>query len=599
MPEQAPFVRKIDVPMDRPAPALPLDSAGPAYRPLPFWSMVRRPRDPAHRVLVTVWLVSALLFVPTGMLTRWLEWTGLPLTVGGTDLFLTVYLPLFFCTACVLWLGYAWGAIPAYLSTFCVALVSGMPLHWSLLFSFANPLGLAVYALAYRAIPVRTDLRSVTALSFYVLVAFVAALVGSSGSFVWAYTNDVGSHELMPVWQGWWLGGLVQAVLFNGPLFFLFSPVVGRWKERRGLSSVDMKLARGRLLAAFTVVVLALTGYVILVRHFSLRKLDLALQAFGGEGQAAVWAAVEGLSLIHWVTLLLILTTGVFGYQMLVHWTARLRRLNRQLTGEISERKRIEAQLQEKATQLRLANDSKDRFFSIISHDLRSPLGSILSVARTLEDDFDTLDRDMTREFVHLLHHSTEHLYELLENLLAWARLQTDGMQHQPDTLDLHLLAYDLAGLLRNHAVDKQITLRLDVPEETRAWADPNMMRSVLLNLLSNAIKFTEPGGAVYLTIAREDKGLRVTVRDTGVGMTPTQQARLFQVDTACSTPGTADEKGSGLGLILCHEMVAQHGSELVGESRPGVGTTFSFTLPAHRPRRVPTHMKAPRMTAS
>jgi len=327
-----------------------------------------------------------------------------------------------------------------------------------------------------------------------------------------------------------------------------------------------------------------------MIRYLSLLWLDKILIDLGTSTlQEAVLAAVEGLSLTHWVTLLLIASMGLFGYQVVVHWTASLRsstdalkKLNSQLTEEIQERRRIEAQLQEKTAQLEGANKSKDRFLSIISHDLRSPMSSILGVAQTLSKDFDDLDRELLREFLHLLNNSAEHLYELLENLLAWARLQTDGPQYKPEQFDLEPLAQNLIELLNHNASSKNIHLHTNVAPETRVWADPNMIRSVLLNLLSNAIKFTQPGGAVVLTVQFIGGRLGIEVRDTGVGMTETQLSRLFRIDTAFSTQGTADENGSGLGLILCKEMVDQHGTHLQVASQPGVGTMFSFSLPVN-----------------
>lgn len=529
------------------------------------------------------------------MITRLLEWTGIPLALGGMDLFITVYLPMLYCTLCVMWLGYAWGALPAFLSTFLVSLLGGVPLPWIVLFSFANPVGLAVFALAYRAIPIRTDLRSLAAFLFFMLTAFVSSLVGSSGSFVWGYTNQVGFSDLMPVWQGWWLGGFLQTMVFNAPLLLVAGPMVERWKTKNGLGTpVAETLSRRGLLVAFIVVVGALTGYVILVRYFTLLQLDVALAGVAASDGAlydAILRSFEGMSLIHWVTLLLIASTGIFGYQVVLHWTAALRastdaltRLNLQLTDEIAERKRVEAQLQENATQLNEANDSKDRFFSIISHDLRNLLASVLTVSRTLTEDFDKLDRDTLYEFLTLLNTSTEDLFELLDNLLIWSRLQTGTMRHRPEWFDLAVLIHGITDLLNSHAVEKEIHLQVNVPPLTHTWADPNMIRSAVLNLLSNAIKFTRPGGAVVLSVTKKDKRLCVEVRDTGVGMDEEQLRHLFRIDTAFSTPGTANEKGSGLGLILCKEMISHHEDDLAVASRLGVGTTFTFTLPAHRP---------------
>ncbi|MEO1074808.1 MAG: HAMP domain-containing sensor histidine kinase [Bacteroidota bacterium] len=568
----------------------------PVYSPVSVRRVVARRSDVGVRRLVAVWAILATVFVPLGMATRLLEWTGLPLTVGGTELFVTVYLPLVFCLCATLWLGYLWGAIPAYLSTVCVALLGGMPPTWIAVFAFANPLGLAVVSLTYRAVPMRTDLRSFTAVVFYVLVVFVAALVGSAGSFVWGYTNEVGFRDLLPVWQGWWLGGFLQALLINGPLLFFLTPVVDRWKARLDLESArTATLSRGRIVLAFGVVVSALTGYVFLVRSFSLSRLERTLADAAPSLRYDVLAAVEGLSLVHWITLFLLGISGVFGYHVLVHWTTTLRRsarelaaLNRQLRTEVAERTRAEAALQVKTQDLEVksreledALASKDRFFSIISHDLRGPLGTLLTLSGMLRDDFDDFTRDEQHQFTSLMHDSAEGVYHLLETLLTWARLQTGAMRFCPEAVAIEALVADLRLVLQHQADAKHIELTRDAPADASVWGDPNMLRTVLLNLLSNALKFTEPGGAVRLEIVPDGaESFRLTVTDTGQGMTPDQVARLFHVETSFSTRGTANEAGSGLGLVLCHEMVGHHDATLDVTSKPGVGTTFGFTLP-------------------
>lgn len=194
------------------------------------------------------------------------------------------------------------------------------------------------------------------------------------------------------------------------------------------------------------------------------------------------------------------------------------------------------------------------------------------------------MDRDTLYQFLTLLNSSAEDLYDLLENLLAWSRLQTGGMQHRPEWFDVSALIHGSKDLLNSQVAAKDLHVHVNVPPGLHTWADPNMIRSVVMNLLSNAIKFTRPGGAVVITVSQEDERLRVEVRDTGIGMDENQVDRLFKVDTASSTPGTAQERGSGLGLILCKEMINHHGADLSVVSRPGVGTTFAFTLPAHHP---------------
>ncbi len=228
---------------------------------------------------------------------------------------------------------------------------------------------------------------------------------------------------------------------------------------------------------------------------------------------------------------------------------------------------------------LEQANASKDRFFSILSHDLRGPVGTFLMLARSLRDNLESFEAALVPTLLDRLAHSAENLYQLLENLLAWARLQIGGVPYHPRRFNLEDLSRDLADLLAEQAAEKKIDLAVNVAARTHAWGDPNMIRSVLLNLLSNGIKFTESGGTVTLDAHASDASMVVSVRDTGVGMREEQVAQLFRLDTALSTPGTADERGSGLGLIICKEMLDMHGVPLDVARHAGGGMAFSFTL--------------------
>ncbi len=294
-------------------------AAPAAARPVPFVALFRRLDVPAHRRFAGLWLVSCLVIVPSGMLTRIFEWTGLPLTVGGVETHITIYLPLVLCLPYVLWFGYLWGAIPAYLSTFCVALLGGMPVAFALLFSLANPIGLAVLYLGYRAIPVRADLRSIPSLLFYVQALFVASLAGSAGSFLWAQANHVGIHRFYPVWQGWWLGGVLQGLLVSGPLLLLFGPAIERWKQRRGFPTVGADAwRRGPLLVGALAVIGVVAGFVLVVQRFSRAALAelVASDAPAGELADELGNVLAGVALPHWVLLAFVAVTLFLGYRI-------------------------------------------------------------------------------------------------------------------------------------------------------------------------------------------------------------------------------------------------------------------------------------------
>lgn len=514
--------------------------------------------------------------------------SGVPVTVGGVTLTATVYLPLIACTLAALWFGVAWGAVPAFVAGIVVALAGGLPVHWALVVGLVDPLALGVLVLAYQAAPVSTTLRSPTALVFFLVVAFVTVLTSSAGAFVWAHAMGEGAGETLVRWQGWWVGGFLQQALVTAPLLLVCGPAVERWKRQASLEPERPEaLSPARLGFAFGVVIAALGGYVLLVRYFGWLQLDAALgRALGPD----VRVALDGLSLIQWITLLFVALVAFFGWQVARGWTAtaaQLAQANARLEEALADRELGQARLIEYAGKLEEANRSRDLFFSIISHDLRGPMGALLGLSEVAENRLagaPATERHADRELVELaglMHRSAEHLYSLLINLLEWARLQTGQMRCRPEWLALDALAEQVTGVLAGPAAEKGVWLRSRVAPGTVAWADPVMVRSVLLNLVGNGLKFTREGGTVTVRAERAGAAVAVVVEDTGVGMAPEDVAQLFRIESTRSRTGTAGERGSGLGLILCREMVERNGGAIAVESEPGAGSQFRFTLPA------------------
>lgn len=302
--------------------------------PVPFGPALRRAGEPGYRGLVATWLCVCLFIVPSGALTRLFEWTGIPIRLGGAEVYLTVYLPLVLCLPMVLWLGYWWGAVPAYCSTFLVAWMGGMPLSWIFLFALANPIGLAAVYLGYRSFPFRTDLRSVQAFLYYTLVLFVASMAGSSGSLVWAHTNQVGLNQFYPVWQGWWLGGFVQGMVLGAPLLFLLTPAIERWKTWLAVKTLAFRDWNRRLLLVGAGFMLAtIVAYVLVVRRFMYSALDdiLASTPEATALRGELNNVLAGLALPQWILITLVAVTLIFGFRVGFLWSAQYRELAREL----------------------------------------------------------------------------------------------------------------------------------------------------------------------------------------------------------------------------------------------------------------------------
>ncbi len=238
--------------------------------------------------------------------------------------------------------------------------------------------------------------------------------------------------------------------------------------------------------------------------------------------------------------------------------------------------------LSESETQLKELNASKDRFFSIIAHDLKGPFQGLLGYSELLSRDIDRLDKEEIADFAKNLHSSSAQLFKLLENLLQWSRIQRGVIEYNPSDFLLYEVAVMNVDLINPNASRKNITVENKIEPDISVFADINMLNTVIRNLLSNAVKFTHKDGKIVLDASKTSTGkIKVYVSDNGVGMEDGDLKNLFKIDRQHTTTGTSNETGTGLGLILCKELVEKNGGEISVMSTPGEGTTFSFILNA------------------
>lgn len=231
--------------------------------------------------------------------------------------------------------------------------------------------------------------------------------------------------------------------------------------------------------------------------------------------------------------------------------------------------------------QLKELNASKDKLFSIIAHDLRSPFHALLGLSDLLATEVDEFSREEIAKFAGEMNSSLKNQFKLLENLLDWSRLQTGRMQYAPVKINLAEKINDISALLSGNALKKNISIINNVLNNAFVLADANMLQSILQNLLANAIKFTKSGGTIDVKSESTDgKMVKIFVKDTGVGISKDNLQKIFRTDSTVTTQGTENERGTGLGLLLCKEMIERHGGTLSVESELEKGTTFLFTLP-------------------
>lgn len=247
---------------------------------------------------------------------------------------------------------------------------------------------------------------------------------------------------------------------------------------------------------------------------------------------------------------------------------------------DISERKKAELLLKERESQLRELNSTKDKLFSIIAHDLRSPFNSILGFSELLIENPRSFDVSESEEYLGMINSTAKNTLILLENLLAWAKSQTGNIICNPEKTNFSAIVSEILDISKSIAKIKNISLKHIQTDTIEVYVDVNMLKTILRNLISNAIKYTHSNGEIVLSAVQNKNNIEISVADNGVGMSEETQSKLFKFESIVTTTGTANEKGSGLGLILCKEFVEKHGGEIWVKSEPEKGSAFIFSLP-------------------
>jgi PAS domain S-box-containing protein len=247
---------------------------------------------------------------------------------------------------------------------------------------------------------------------------------------------------------------------------------------------------------------------------------------------------------------------------------------------DITERLKAEEQLKRREAELKKLIASKDRLFSVIAHDLRGPLSTIMGFSELMGERLKSGSLNGFEKMVLAIQRSSQHTFELLTNLLEWSRLQIGRSAFSPELIDISELVNECISFSRETALSKGIRVRASLSERQYIKCDREMISSVLRNLLINAIKFSHPEGTVLVDLQVEANELIVAVQDQGTGISAGNAEKLFRIDEKVSTPGTANEKGTGLGLIISKEFIGKHSGRIWFESEEGRGSTFYFSLP-------------------
>jgi len=587
--------------------------AGVSYRAIQPSLFALNSSDWEQLGVIGLWLFSLVASIGFGLASIVNGWSGIPLHFGGVDLFVTIYPPLVICTFWTLLFGFWWGFIPAYMATLVLAIYSGMPLGWSLLFAFADPLGLAVLAIAYQAIPISYDLRSYVSVLFFILVSFIGSVLGASGSIIWIHATETSLEKAFSIWQGWWLGAFLQTIFIVGPLLFLITPIFSEWRDRHIWTRAHKGKERGTVTLFLTVILCGIFIYLAMSYYLSSWAIAVSERASSAAQwkQAALFTA-ESTQAVFGVLALLILALSYIGYQFFMYWTASLAKsagdlfsANENLRNEINERERAEAQLVGAKETAEKASRAKTKFLASANHDLRQPIQAlallvgtlrlILSNERSINEE-EVIEKSLS--IVDKIDSSQIAMTSLMEALLDISKLDAGVIVPEIENFNIGGLLERLADDYEKSADLKGISLNI-VQSSAVVKSDPVLVSRILSNLVSNALKFTDKG-KILIGCRHHGYFLNIQVLDTGKGIPEDGFVTIFEEFKQLDNPARQREKGLGLGLAIVKQISQLLGFEIKLQSHLGKGSHFSFDLPlvSHpvlmlRPKKYPTEPKA------
>jgi len=474
------------------------------YAPIPISLIWSKPRSAANRQLLVILLTSVLLAIALLLAEIVWNWSTRVVEVAGIRMFVIIAPQLMVMTVLTLWFGFWWGVLASVPVNIALALLSGMSLPWALVLLIAPLPGLALIALAYRAVPMSMGLRSFTALLFYFVVVFTSQVATSTAVFIWPFALDLGDIDLFALWQGWWTTGTLSRFVFTAPLLYWVSPHVAAWKSRRQLGAFWQRPPRSHVVFALGLLLIVVALFKGTGSFLSISNLDIALNPIEDEGLLeAIYAPVRHLNQIRWVDYAMLISMAFFVYQIWVKWTETLERTVAEQT------QKVRAALREKEVLLKEIHHRVKNNMAVIS--------SLLNMQSRLAKN---------RQAVDVLHESRNRVESMV--------LIHERLYKSEDFSKVHFAEY-IKGLatqlFRTYSVQPNLikmNIRVDDIQLTIDIAVPCGL--ILNELISNSLKHAFPNQrkgeiTVELHANHNSKSKKSTqtylliVSDNGVGL--------------------------------------------------------------------------------